>query len=367
MSLLNDALRKNSSEAKTKRPGYFDQSHLPPRKVSRGRIYRIGGLIFLLGGVLFGGWYFLGSLSAQVDPPVGVSSVLKHVEVEAENSISKLTENHKTEIEPSSDVLALKGEITPLEESAKIEPPQKTNLLAKPRLEKSAPSTAKKTKKTPPMVKKKSPRQASKEKGKTASSHQEALFFKKALRYHRQGKLNQAIQLYQQVLRVKPDHRNALFNLASAYIRLTAYSEAFPLLKKLRSYDERNPDVLVNLAIVEIGMGNSAEAIDYLDLAAKHYKNPKFEIHFHRAAALSRLGRLEEALLSYKKAEELNPKHPPLNFNLALLCDKLQKYHDAADYYDEFLRQSDNLPRNEEKKIESRIRTLQAYLAGSRN
>jgi tetratricopeptide (TPR) repeat protein len=196
--------------------------------------------------------------------------------------------------------------------------------------------------------------------------HQEALFLKKAYRYHRQGKFKQAIQMYQQVLRVKPDHRDALFNLASAYIQLTAYSEALPLLRKLRSYDDGNPDVLVNLAIVEIGMGNSTEAIHLLDLAAKQYADPKFEIYFHRAAALSRLGRLEEALRSYKSAEELNPKHPTLNFNLALLCDKLQKYHDAVDYYNVFLSQGDNLPRHEEKRIESRIRSLRAYLAGSR-
>jgi tetratricopeptide (TPR) repeat protein len=76
---------------------------------------------------------------------------------------------------------------------------------------------------------------------------------------------------------------------------------------------------------------------------------------------------LEEALRSYKSAEELNPKHPTLNFNLALLCDKLQKYPDAVDYYAVFLSQGDNLPRHEEKRIESRIRSLRAYLAGSRN
>ncbi len=367
MSLLNDALRKNTSKAKINNTGYSDRTQFPPRKVSGRRICYICGLFFLLGSLVFGGWYFLGSLSAQVDSPVVVSSIAKHVEIKASNSTSETTGNHKKEVESMPDGLAPKGEIAPLEESVEIEPSKKSDRPTERRLENVPPPPAKKAKRKPRRLKKEAPRQAPEARGKPTPSRQEALFFKKALRYHRQGKLNQAIQLYQQVLRVKPDHRDALFNLASAYIRLTAYSEAYPLLKKLRSYDDRNPDVLVNLAIVEIGIGNSAEAIDYLDLAAKYYKNPKFEIHFHRAAALSRLGRLEEALISYKKAEELNPKHSTLNFNLALLCDKLQKYHEAADYYDEFLRQSDNLPRNEEKKIESRIRTLQAYLAGSRN
>jgi tetratricopeptide (TPR) repeat protein len=171
--------------------------------------------------------------------------------------------------------------------------------------------------------------------------------------------------MYQQVLRVERDHRDASFNIASAYIQLKSYSEAFPLLKKLRSYDYGNPEVLVNLAIVEIGMGKSAEAIHLLDLAAKQYQEPKFEIYFHRAAALSRLGRLEEALVSYKKAEELNSKHPTLNFNLAVLYDNLHQYNEAVNYYRAFVQHSDNLPQDEEKKIESRMRSLQAYLAGN--
>ena len=404
MSLLNDALRKNTSEAKIKKTGYFDRSHASPPKKKGGQIYRICGLLLLLGGVVFGGWYFLGSLSAQVDSPVVVNRISKPIEIEASNSIPKTTGTHKEEAAPASDMLKPKGELTllaepakrgpekvsprttpkeevelkpnmstpigvstSLEESVELDTSKKTDLSAKRRPASVSPSPTRKAEKIPRLEKKESPRKVPKAMDTSLPSHQEALFLKKAYRYHRQGKFNQAIQMYQQVLRVKPDHRDALFNLASAYIQLTAYSEALPLLRKLRSYDDGNPDVLVNLAIVEIGMGNSTEAIHLLDLAAKQYADPKFEIYFHRAAALSRLGRLEEALRSYKSAEELNPKHPTLNFNLALLCDKLQKYHDAVDYYNVFLSQGDNLPRHEEKRIESRIRSLRAYLAGSRN
>jgi Flp pilus assembly protein TadD len=383
MSLLNDALRKSTSEAKIKKTGYFDRSHASPPKEKRGKIYRICGLLLLLGTVVVGGWYFLGSLSAQVDSPVVVNSISKHIEIEAASSISKTTGTHKKEVTPASDMPTPKGEFTLLAEPDKLEPIKKTvpptqrgpekvspppvkKLVKKP-VKKPAKKLAMKAEKKPRLVKKKSSRKVPKAMDTTLPSHQEELFLKKAYRYHRQGKFNQAIQMYQQVLRVKPDHREALFNLASAYIQLTAYSEALPLLRKLRSYDDDNPDVLVNLAIVEIGIGNSTEAIHFLDLAAKQYADPKFEIYFHRAAALSRLGRLEEALHSYKIAEELNPKHSTLNFNLALLCDKLQKYHDAVNYYNVFLSQGDNLPRYEEKRIESRIRSLRAFLAGSRN
>ena len=66
------------------------------------------------------------------------------------------------------------------------------------------------------------------ETAKPLPSHEEDIFYQKALSYHREDKLNQAIQMYKQVIRVNPDHRDALFNLSSAYIQLAAYSELIP-------------------------------------------------------------------------------------------------------------------------------------------
>ncbi|MFY9705508.1 MAG: tetratricopeptide repeat protein [Desulfobacterales bacterium] len=205
------------------------------------------------------------------------------------------------------------------------------------------------------------------ETAKPLPSHEEDIFYQKALRYHREDKLDQAIQMYKQVIRVNPDHRDALFNLSSAYIQLAAYSDAYPLLKRLEMNDHRNPDILVNLAITEIGLGRPAEAIHLLDSAANQCEEPQFGIYFHRAAALSRLGKLEEARICYKKAEKLNTTHNNLIFNLAVLSDKLQRYDDAIHYYGKFLQQNNTLPPHDKKNIEARIRSLHAYLGANRN
>jgi tetratricopeptide (TPR) repeat protein len=198
-------------------------------------------------------------------------------------------------------------------------------------------------------------------------SREEDLFYQKALRYHRENKLNQAIQMYQQVIRVNPDHRDALFNLSSAYLQLAAYSDAYPLLIQLEVSDHETPNVLVNLAIAEIGLGRPAEAIHLLDSAANKREEPQFKIYFHRAVALSRLGKLEEAQISYKKAEKLNASHHNLIFNLAVLSDKLQRYDEAIQYYGKYLQQNNTLPPLEKIDIEARIRSLHAYLSAKRN
>jgi tetratricopeptide (TPR) repeat protein len=205
------------------------------------------------------------------------------------------------------------------------------------------------------------------EMAKPLPSREEDIFYRKALSYHREDKLNQAIQMYKQVIRVNPEHRDALFNLSSAYIQLAAYSDAYPLLKQLEVSDHRNPDVLVNLAIAEIGLGRPAEAIHLLDSAANQCVEPQFGIYFHRAAALSQLGKLEEARISYKKAEKLNTRHNNLIFNLAVLSDKLQRYDDAIHYYGKFLQQNNALPPHDKKSIEVRIRSLHAYLGATRS
>lgn len=381
MSLLNDALRKKTGENNIKEAGYTEQRHFAQRKVKGAKYSRIFGLPLLLGSLVFGAWYFWGSLSAQTDSPITANIVSKDIEVNESDDSSDPDKIDEEKVKPELDTPKPLGEITPLKEPVEIDMNEKADPPVEPP-EKTLPPPTKKVakkrrsvKKTPAQkaptpkksVQKASVQKAPRAKDKAVPSQQETLFLQKALHYHRQGKFNQAIQMYQQVLKVKPYHRDALFNLASAYIHLTVYSEAYPLLKKMRSLDPGNPDVLINLAIVEIGLGKSAEAIRLLDLAAKQYKEPKFEIYFHQAAALSRIGRLEEALRSYKAAEELNGQHPILNFNMAVIYDKLHEYDNAVNYYRAFLQHSDKLPRDEEKKIESRIQSLRAYLAESRN
>jgi tetratricopeptide (TPR) repeat protein len=380
MSLLNDALRKKRNE--TGNNGQKDVLLNPKRMASLNvrkiKVARIFLLLFLFSTLIMGGWYVLGSPFAQTDSFLAASSVTHDARLIEFNPTSESTliasEAAKPETAPPEPL----REIKPLQdlaakektETVKHDPPS-----AKTRSEEISPPPTKQALKKPRKPKKKphpkpadgKNRQSGKPKDKSSSSHQDSIFLRKAYHYHRQGKLGQAIQMYKQVLSVNSAHQDAMFNLASAYIQSASYSEAYPLLQNLRRQDYGNPDILVNLAIVEIGLGNPAEAIHLLDLAAKHHEGPNFKIYFHRAAALSRLGRLEEARNSYKKAQELNPSHLTTAFNLAVLCDKLQNYEEAVVYYRAFLKNSDRLSHQERKNIKARIRSLQAYLAGQGN
>ena len=187
-------------------------------------------------------------------------------------------------------------------------------------------------------------------------------FYQKGVKYHRRGMLDEAIRMYQEVIRLSPDHFDANLNLAAAYIEKTEFSKALPILQGLKDMDNENSDVLLNLAIAEIGLKNCQHGVFYLDMAEKHTELSQYMILFHRGVAWSRLGKLEDALLCYKKAEALQPMDPDLIFNMALSYDKMQDYDNALRYYALVLEQDVWSPAFDRKRVEGRMITLKAFL-----
>ncbi len=188
-------------------------------------------------------------------------------------------------------------------------------------------------------------------------------FYQKALKYHRRGMLDEAIRMYQEVLRLSPEHFDANLNLAAAYIERSEFSKARPILQDLKEKEHENSDVLLNLAIAEIGLGNCQDAMCYLDMVENQAQGDQFSILFHRGVAWSRLGKLEDALFCYKMAEALLPRTPGLVFNMALAYDKMQDYDNALRYYALVL-ERDALPTSvERRRIENRMMTLKGFLS----
>lgn len=187
-------------------------------------------------------------------------------------------------------------------------------------------------------------------------------FYLKAVSYHRRNEFKKAIRMYQEVLRKDPEHYDALFNLAAAYLSISSFSDAYVILKRLEESDPKNPQILLNLAIAEIGLERPYNAISYLDDADALNNSPQFEILFHRGVALSKLDMLNEAETWYKKAEELDPDHPRLLFNLAVVYDRLQMWHEALKYYGAFLRNKEGSSGPEREEIENRVKDIKVYM-----
>ena len=185
--------------------------------------------------------------------------------------------------------------------------------------------------------------------------------YQKARQYHRRNRLEQAIALYQEVIRIDPDHPNARFNLAAAYLQTEAYTEAYSILADLYRKEPANQQIMLNLAISHIGCGRYQQALDLLDKAEALPDAPLFEIAFHKAVAYNHLNQTRTALTWYKRAEALRPDDSLLLFNLAVINDQQQQYAAAVDYYLKYIKHTPEIDTVKEKQIRRRARILQAY------
>jgi len=190
----------------------------------------------------------------------------------------------------------------------------------------------------------------------------EQVFFRKAQSYHKHKNFEMATKMYRRVLHEKPGHRDALYYLSSLYMEQSAYAEAYPLIMELLRLNPGDPQGLANLAISEIALGRPEQAIAYLNEALTDEDPPRFKIYFHQGVARSKLHRLEEAITWYRKAEDLDPGHKHLLFNMAVTFDRLERYKEALDCYARFLKAGESSSPKERRDVETRIGVLMAYL-----
>ena len=187
--------------------------------------------------------------------------------------------------------------------------------------------------------------------------------YQQACVFHRRGRLDQAIALYQEVIKIDPEHQNARFNMGAAYLQTGAYDQAYYIMSDLHLKDPDNRQVTLNLAIAAIGRRQFNDALDLLDKAAAGQMSPSFEIALHKGIVYKHLNQPGVALDWYKRAEAMRPDDPRLLFNVAVVLDQQQRYSEAIDYYTRYIEHTTDKKDAEALQVRRRIRILRAYRA----
>jgi len=131
------------------------------------------------------------------------------------------------------------------------------------------------------------------------------------------GKLDEAVASYEQVLRLEPNHHEALNNLAVAFRAQGRVNEAEASLRRALHVKPDHAEAHSNL-------GNLLQDQDKLDEAAAcfrralHLKPDYFDAHNNLGNALRALGRLAEAAACYDQALLLQPDQPQVHLSRAL-------------------------------------------------
>jgi tetratricopeptide (TPR) repeat protein len=136
-----------------------------------------------------------------------------------------------------------------------------------------------------------------------------------------QGRLDEAIRHFDEVLRIRPDFADGHYNLAMALERsgkrkdaIAQYHEA---LRLRPSYAEAH----YNLANLLLVAGRLPEAIEEY-VAALHLRPGDASAHNNLAIALNRAGRRDEAIAHYREALQIDPTFAPAARNLRALTEE---------------------------------------------
>ncbi len=150
---------------------------------------------------------------------------------------------------------------------------------------------------------------------------------------HQQGKLDEALESYDRAIQIKPDYAIAFFNRGNVLCQLRNLEEG------LKSYDkaiELKPDS----AEAYSNRGNILGELGELEEALTSYnkaialKSDYVEAHSNRGNILGFLGYLDEAQKSYETAIKLKPSYAQAHSNLGSVLEQTGRLIDAIESYD---------------------------------
>jgi tetratricopeptide (TPR) repeat protein/SAM-dependent methyltransferase len=156
--------------------------------------------------------------------------------------------------------------------------------------------------------------------------------FARAAQSHREGRLEEAGQLYRQVLAGDPHHSDSLHRLGVIAYQKGRFAEAEALLGKAIMQNAKVAAYHSHLGLALDAQGRLDEAL--VCCGAAIAQDPSLaDVHNNMGVLLTRLGRCEEALASYRRAIALVPGLPEIHNNLGNALLALDHVGEAAESY----------------------------------
>jgi tetratricopeptide (TPR) repeat protein len=151
------------------------------------------------------------------------------------------------------------------------------------------------------------------------------------------GKIQEAIAHYEQALRIKPDLAAAHCVLGIALAHTGKIEEAIAHYEQALRIEPDLVDAHNNLGIALAQTGKIEEAIAHFDQALRI--NPDdAEAHYNLGIALGQAGRVQEAMEQWEQALRIKPDEIDTHYNLGLALEKLGRSTEAIEHYRQALK-----------------------------
>jgi tetratricopeptide (TPR) repeat protein len=179
--------------------------------------------------------------------------------------------------------------------------------------------------------------------------------YEKALDEKKKGKIESAIKLLQDAIRLAPNFYHAHNNLGLLYQSSKRYTDAETEYKRSRELNAKNERPLINLGSLYIEEADTQkdnpeatgqildQALDALEAAVK--LNPRSaSAYYLLGSANYKSSFLEEAESAFKKAYDLDPNLSRIHLVLANIYAREGKWHEVIGNLDAYLKENPKTP-----------------------
>jgi len=146
------------------------------------------------------------------------------------------------------------------------------------------------------------------------------------------GKLSEAKEIYQLLLKSIPNHPEVLANLGTIELQEGNTELGITYLTRALKSDTTDIKLIINLANAYISINKFTEALEYLESAEKISPN-LLNVLYNKARALRGLNKFDAAITNLNKCLSLDPENYLVLCDLGLLFTQKENFEVAKDFY----------------------------------
>ena len=166
-----------------------------------------------------------------------------------------------------------------------------------------------------------------------AVSRNIADIYREAEALQKEGRLTEAVALYEKAEAVLPGAAETYFRLGILYFQLNFPSRAEEFYQKAVRHGQDTAEVYFHLGYIEEVRGALDRALTYyLKSEEKGSHNPA--LFYNIGNTYARLEKNEDAVHYYKRTVSIDPQHMDSFVNLSVVSFKMKEYADARFYLD---------------------------------
>jgi tetratricopeptide (TPR) repeat protein len=150
--------------------------------------------------------------------------------------------------------------------------------------------------------------------------------------YDKLGRRQEAIEAFQQAIRIMPAYTDAYYNLGITYSNLGLWTEAIEAFQQAIKLKPDYVDAYNNLGNAYDEFGYRQEAIEAYKQAIK-IKPDNSEAHYNLGVVYGRLGHWTEAIKAFQQAIRTSPDYAKTHLNLGNAYSELGRWTEATEAY----------------------------------